>query len=200
MSTSAIIGFYGESNCGKTTLIVKIIEQLVKERYTVATIKNTDKNVKIDTEGKDTWKHQHAGAKLVALSSPYETDLMINKRLDVNKIVDIIFAFEPVDIVLVEGARNPNIPKIKIGNGEKRDNTIMQYQDNFKDVMKIIKKEIDKKKKKHDISIVVNGKKVALSEFPAEIIRSALVGMLSSLKGIDQINEVAIQFKNELKK
>jgi molybdopterin-guanine dinucleotide biosynthesis protein B len=195
MSTSALIGFYGKSNSGKTTLIIKIIEQLVKERYTVATIKNTDKNVKIDTEGKDTWKHQHAGAKLVALSSPYKTDLMINKRMDVNKIVDIIFACEPVDIVLVEGARNPNIPKIKIGNGEKRDNTIMQYQDDFEEVMKIIKKEIDKKKRKQKIKIEVNGKEIVLSEFPADIITGTLVGMLSSLKGIDQINEVAIHLK-----
>lgn len=195
MSTSALIGFYGESNSGKTTLIIKIIEQLVKERYTVATIKNTDKNVKIDTEGKDTWKHQHAGAKLVALSSPYETDLIINKRMDVNKIADIIFACEPVDIVLVEGARNPNIPKIKIGNGEKRDNTIMQYQDDFEEVMKIIKKEIDKKKRKQKIKIEVNGKEIVLSEFPADIITGTLVGMLSSLKGIDQINEVAIHLK-----
>ena len=195
MSTSALIGFYGESNSGKTTLIIKIIEQLVKERYTVATIKNTDKNVKIDTEGKDTWKHQHAGAKLVALSSPYETDLIINKRMDVNKIVDIIFACESVDIVLVEGARNPNIPKIKIGNGEKRDNTIMQYQDDFEEVMKIIKKEIDKKKREQKIKIEVNGKEIMLSEFPADIITGTLVGMLSSLKGIDQINEVAIHLK-----
>ena len=200
MSTSAIIGFYGESNSGKTTLIIKIIEQLVKEGYTVVTIKNTDKNVKIDTEGKDTWKHQHAGAKLVALSSPYKTNLMINKKMDVNKIVDIIFASEPFDILIIEGARNPNIPKIKIGNGEKRDNTIMQYQDDFEEVMNIIKKEIDKKKKKHDISIIINGKKVALSEFPAEFIKSTLVGMVSSLKGVDQINDVEIRFKNESEK
>jgi molybdopterin-guanine dinucleotide biosynthesis protein B len=195
MSKSAVIGFYGESNTGKTTIIVKIIEQLVKERYAVATIKNTDKNVNIDTEGKDTWKHQHAGAKLVSLSSLNETDFMINKRMDVNNIVDIIFACEPVDIVLVEGARNLNIPKIKIGSGENRDNTIMQYQDDFKEVIKIIKKEIDKKKKKHDVRIMVNGKKVALSEFTEEIIKNTLVGMLSSLKGIDQINEVEIHLR-----
>ena len=195
MSTSALIGFYGESNTGKTTLIVKIVEHLVKDGYTVATIKNTDKNVKIDKEGKDTWKHQHAGAKLVALSSPYKTDLMIDKKMDVNNIVDILFACEPIDIVLVEGARNPNIPKIKIGNGGKRDNTIMQYQGDFEEVMKIIKKEIDKKKEKHDISIAVNGKKVALSDFPAELIISTLVGMLSPLKGIDQINDVEIHLR-----
>jgi hypothetical protein len=76
----------------------------------------------------------------------------------------------------------------------------MKYQDDFEGVMKIIKKEIDKKKRKHDISIVVNGKKVALSEFPAEIIKSTLVGMLSSLKEVDQINEVEIRFINESEK
>ena len=83
LSSGKKIGIVGRTGSGKTTLIIKIIEQLVKERYTVATIKNTDKNVKIDTEGKDTWKHQHAGAKLVVLSAPYETDFMINKKMEV---------------------------------------------------------------------------------------------------------------------
>ncbi len=197
MSMDAVIGFYGDSKSGKTTLIIKIIEQLTKDGYNVATIKKTDRNVEIDTEGKDTWKHRHAGAKLVVLSSPYETDLMINKRIETKTIVDIISAFGVLDIVLVEGARDPSIPKIKIGNGKERYNTIMQYQDDLEGVMKIIKKEIDKKKRKESISIVINGKKVALSEFPADIIKSTLVGMLSSLKDIDQINEVSIRFKNQ---
>ncbi len=71
----------------------------------------------------------------------------------------------------------------------------MQYQDDFEEVMKIIKKEIDKKKRKQKIKIEVNGKEIMLSEFPADIITGTLVGMLSSLKGIDQINEVAIHLK-----
>jgi molybdopterin-guanine dinucleotide biosynthesis protein B len=195
MSTSAIIGFYGKANIGKTTLIVKIIEKLVKERYKVATIKNTDKNIKIDIEGKDTWKHKYAGAKLVALLSLSETDIMINKRMNITNIVNIISACEQFDIVLVEGARNLNIPKIKIGDEENKENTIMQYQNNFEEVMKIIKKEIEKNKKKHDISISINGKNVVLSEFPKEIIKNTLLGMLTSLKGIDQINEVKVHLK-----
>jgi len=197
MSMTTVIGFYGDSKSGKTTLIIKIIERLTKDGYNVSTIKKTDKNVEIDTEGKDTWMHRHAGAKLVVLSSPHETDLMINKRTETKKIVDIISAFGVLDIVLVEGASDPSIPKIKIGNGKERDNTIMQYQDDLEGVMKIIKKEIDKKKRKESISIVINGKKVALSEFPADIIKSTIVGMLSSLKDIDQINEVSIRFKNQ---
>ena len=197
MSMTTVIGFYGDSKSGKTTLIIKIIEQLTKDGYNVATIKKTDRNVEIDTEGKDTWKHRHAGAKLVVLSSPRKTDLMINKKMETKKIADIILACEAFDVVLVEGASDPNIPKIMVGDGRERNNTIMHYQDDFDELVEIVKKEIDKKKRKESISIVVNGKKVALSEFPADIIKSTLVGMLSSLKDTDQINEVSIHFKNQ---
>ena len=200
MSNNAVIGFYGESKSGKTTLIVKIIEQLTKDGLNVATIKKTDKNIEIDTKGKDTWKHHQAGASFVVLSSANNVDIMINKRMETKKIVDIISEYESFDIILVEGANDPRLPKIKIGNGKERDNTIMQYQNDAEKVVEIIKKEIDKKKRKQKIKIEVNGKEIALSEFPADIITGTLVGMLSSLKGINQINEVKIRFKNELKK
>ena len=81
MSRNAVIGFYGESKSGKTTLIVKIIKQLKKDGLTVATIKKTDKNIEVDIEGKDTWKHRQAGATLVVLSSANNTDIMIGKKM-----------------------------------------------------------------------------------------------------------------------
>jgi len=47
-----------------------------------------------------------------------------------------------------------------------------------------------------DIIINVNGKKIMLSEFPSEFIKSTIIGMLKSLKGIDKIEYVEIKFKN----
>jgi len=195
MSRNAVIGFYGESKSGKTTLIVKIIKQLKKDGLTVATIKKTDKNIEVDREGKDTWKHRQAGAALVVLSSANNTDIMMGKKMETKKIAGMISECESFDVILVEGASDPRIPKIKIGNGKDRTNTIMQYQDDVGRVVEVIKKEIDKKKRKEKIKIEVNGKEIALSEFPADIITSSLVGMLSSLKGVDTINEAAIHLK-----
>ena len=114
---------------------------------------------------------------------------------ETKKIAGMISECESFNVILVEGASDPMIPKIKIGNGKERTNTIMQYQNDFGRVIEIIKKEIDKKKRKEKIKIEVNGKEIALSEFPADIITSSLVGMLSSLKGVDTINEASIHLK-----
>ena len=46
-----------------------------------------------------------------------------------------------------------------------------------------------------NISIKVNGKEIMLSDFPTEIIKNTICGMLKSLKGVSEINTVEIRFK-----
>ena len=45
-----------------------------------------------------------------------------------------------------------------------------------------------------EINIKVNGKQIQLTEFPSDIIKSTICGMLKSLKGIDEIKKVEIKF------
>lgn len=198
MSQPAVFGFYGSSNTGKTTLILKIIEKLTKEGYKVATIKKTDKKIDIDKKDKDTWKHGQAGARLVVLSSSHETDFIVKENMEIDDIIQNISEMGYYDAIIVEGARDSSIPKIRLGDIEERDNTIGYYQDNFEEIFKLIKKEIDKKTvfDNQDIGLRVNKKVVPLSEFPADIIKNGILGMLKSLKGVDKIDEVEIRFKN----
>jgi len=198
MSQPAVFGFYGSSNTGKTTLIVKIIEKLTKEGYKVATIKKTDKKIDIDKKDKDTWKHGQAGARLVVLSSSHETDFIVKKNMEIDDIIQNISEMGYYDAIIVEGARDSSIPKIRLGDMEERDNTIGYYQDNFEEIFKLIKKDIDKKTvfNNQDIGLRVNKKVVPLSEFLADIIKNGILGMLKSLKGVDKIDEVEIRFKN----
>ena len=50
---------------------------------------------------------------------------------------------------------------------------------------------------KNTIQIEVNGKEIPLSPFPSNIIKNGIKGMLSSLKGVDDIREVGIHFEEE---
>ena len=45
------------------------------------------------------------------------------------------------------------------------------------------------------ISIKINGKEIFLTEFPTDIIKNTILGLLKSLKGVDEIKEVEIRFK-----
>ena len=44
-----------------------------------------------------------------------------------------------------------------------------------------------------EISIKVNEKEVELTEFPAKIITNVVIGILDSLRGVDEIGSAVIQ-------
>ena len=142
MTNPAVIGFYGKSNTGKTTLIVDIIKRLTAEGLKVATIKTTNKNIGIDTEEKDTWRYTKAGSKIVVFSSPAETDFLINEKKEIDDITNYMEKFGEYNIVIVEGARDKNIPKIRLGGITERENTIHTYNGDFNGLMEIIKNKI----------------------------------------------------------
>ena len=142
MTIPSIIGFYGESNTGKTALLVEIINRLSKEGFDVASIKISDKGISIDSEEKDTWKHAEAGSKLVVFSSENETDFLLKQKISNNEIVENIKRLGDYDIILVEGANDENTPKIRIGDIKERKNTILTYDDDFEGLINFIKNEI----------------------------------------------------------
>ena len=137
-----IIGFYGESNTGKTTLIVELINRLSSEGFNVASVKKSDKKVSIDSEGKDTWKHASAGSKLVVFSTDLETDFLLKQKMDGNELVSIINHFGTYDIIIIEGASCEEIPKIRLGKIKERNNTIITYDNDFEKLIEFIKNQI----------------------------------------------------------
>jgi len=142
MTKPAIIGFYGKSNTGKTTLIVEIIKRLISEGLKVATVKITDKNIGIDTYEKDTWKYGKAGSNLVIFSSPIETDFLYKKSIETKKILKYIEDQGEYDIIIAEGVRDKNISKIRLGDITERENTLTTYDGDFESLMEMIKNKI----------------------------------------------------------
>jgi molybdopterin-guanine dinucleotide biosynthesis protein MobB len=140
MKNPAVLGFYGESGSGKTSLLVKLIKRLSKEGYKIAVVKITDKKIGVDTKGKDTWEYSKSGAKLTILSSPIETDFMIKQTKSINKILKQINNFGSYDFVFIEGAHDKKTKKIRLGNIKKRGNTILSYKGDFDSLMRFIKK------------------------------------------------------------
>lgn len=195
MSTPKIFGVYGESDSGKTTLIVQLITRLAAEGYQVATVKQTNKAICMDTKQKDTWRHHQAGAQLVVFSSRSETNFLLNTPLSSSEILQRISDFGCFDFVFVEGADDPKIPKIQVGSGKKRSNTIAIYKDNFQEILSLLKRKRSMQPSIPNLCIKVNGKDVNLTQFPAQIISNTIVGMMESLKGVQEVHSVVLELK-----
>ena len=65
-----IVSIVGTSDSGKTTLIEKLVPELVRRGYRVATIKHDVHGFDVDREGKDSWQHKQARTHTMIISSP----------------------------------------------------------------------------------------------------------------------------------
>ena len=118
------VAFTGPSNSGKTTLITKVADILIKE-YQVAIIKNDPKDkAQFDTEGKDSYKFTQTGAETIVVS-PTRTTYFSQKSRSLEELIILLGDFE---ILLVEGLKTLPLPRIAIFR-EKIDESYFQSTD-----------------------------------------------------------------------
>lgn len=101
------------SGTGKTTLIEKLIILLKSKGYRTGAIKHNANRFQIDYEGKDSYRFAQAGADQVIISSKDKLGMIrtLHEELELKQIVSL---FEDVDILIIEGYRDSEYPKIEI--------------------------------------------------------------------------------------
>lgn len=133
-----ILGIYGEKNSGKTKLMEKLVGHFAKE-YRIATVKHIGQSgFSIDRAGTDTMRHAEAGAALVVALSDVETSFLLKEARDLRDIESIAYKLGDFDLILAEGFKSADIPKIMVGKGRKRKNTLMRYEDDFEDLVQMM--------------------------------------------------------------
>ncbi|MDK2981347.1 MAG: hypothetical protein PWQ55_1694 [Chloroflexota bacterium] len=48
----------------------------------------------------------------------------------------------------------------------------------------------------YDIKITVNGEEIELSGFPGEIISEAIIAMLKTLRGVEEVKDAVVEIKS----
>lgn len=114
-----IISIVGKSKTGKTTLIEKLIAALKQRGYKIGTVKNTFHKVELDKPGTDTWRHIKAGSEATVLNSA-DSIMMIKVKGQENNLSEIIKLFDNgYDIIIIEGLKESDLPKIEVHRKEK---------------------------------------------------------------------------------
>ena len=110
-----IFGFAGYSGSGKTTLIEKLIPLFTARGLKVSLIKHAHHQFDVDTPGKDSYRHRHAGCTEVLVTSSRRWVLMHELRGAAEPdLQDQIKHMSPCDLLLVEGFKHDPIPKIEV--------------------------------------------------------------------------------------
>jgi molybdopterin-guanine dinucleotide biosynthesis protein MobB len=120
--TLPIIGICAAgSNSGKTTLINKLIIELRERNIRVSVIKHAHHHFDIDHPGKDSYEIREAGAVQTLVASSKRWALITEmqrtpnpqEEADLESLIELINP-NYADLILVEGFKNANIPKIEV--------------------------------------------------------------------------------------
>lgn len=109
-----IISIIGKSKSGKTTLLEKLIAELKRRGYRVATIKHhSHPGFDIDKPGKDSWRHAQAGSDHVIVAAP---DKLASYRLLERELTldEVAANVRDVDIILTEGYKRSGKPALEV--------------------------------------------------------------------------------------
>ena len=124
-----IISIVGKSESGKTTLIEKLIPELKKRGYRIGTIKHALHGFQIDREGKDSFRHKAAGADTVIVASPESIAMVQNGSSET--LDSVLKYFSDMDIVITEGYKRENKPKIEVFRKEKHREPLCRDDNNL---------------------------------------------------------------------
>ena len=210
-----ILSIVGKSDSGKTTLIEKLVPELVRRGYRIATIKHDVHGFDIDREGKDSWRHKKAGAHTVIISSPHKLALIRDVDHDAELPELRERYIRDVDLILTEGFKRNTQPKIEVSRQEVHQELLCRKEDNLlaiasnrrfdigvpcfdlndsQGLADLIEDHFLKGKKSPKMKLCVNEKEVPLSPFVQKAIQATVSGMISSLKGCDSPQSVELQF------
>lgn len=115
---AVVVAIVGRKNSGKTTLLVRVAAELGRRGLRVASVKHGHHEFEIDHPGRDSWRHVHeGGVEAVLLLSSRKVAMVMHTpegEPDVHEVIDRHFGGRGYDIVLVEGFKHGDLPKVEI--------------------------------------------------------------------------------------
>jgi molybdopterin-guanine dinucleotide biosynthesis protein B len=213
-----IISIVGKSDSGKTTLIEKLVPELTRRGYRVATVKHDVHGFEVDREGKDSWRHKQAGAHTVVISSPNKVALIrdVEKDLTLDEIRGKLI--QDVDLILSEGFKKDVQPKIEVFRKEKHQDLLCTLADqlvavasnrkfdidvpcfdleDMKGLADFIEKKFLTSTSHPEVSLKVDGKTISLTPFVRDFLSKTIKGMLSALKGCETSQRIEIHMEDK---
>jgi len=114
-----LFGVVGWKNAGKTGLMVRLVTEITGGGFSVATVKHAHHRFDMDHPGKDSFRHREAGASEVLLASSGRVAILQELRgAPEPPLVDLLARLKPVDLVLVEGYKRDDHPKVEVHRAE----------------------------------------------------------------------------------
>jgi molybdopterin-guanine dinucleotide biosynthesis protein B len=212
-----IISIVGKSSSGKTTLLEKIIVELKKRGHKVAIVKHSHHKDDLDTAAKDTWRFTKAGSELSAINSLDHLAIYrkMDEFFDPQDIAN--YVLWDFDILLTEGFKGSNYPKIEVHRGEQGDELLTDPKlllavvtdkpldikvpqfshDDVTGIVDMIEKTVAVQDSETELKMVINGKPKPISPALKEVLTRTFTEMIPDLQNNGEVKNLHISMRRK---
>lgn len=114
-----VFGVTGWKDAGKTGVMERLVAAISDRGFTVSTLKHAHHAFDVDQPGKDSFRHRAAGAQQVLVASSQRWALMTELNAAKEPALEtLVSQLALVDLVLVEGWKKDNHPKLEVWRAE----------------------------------------------------------------------------------
>ena len=111
-----IFAVSGYKDSGKTWLIAELINEFIKDGFSVGVVKHDGHDCIAEAEGTDTYKYACAGARVTAVYSDSKYVISGTGKTDPEDLIDHMSgSSNPPQIIILEGFKSSSYPKIVLG-------------------------------------------------------------------------------------
>lgn len=212
-----VVCVVGKHNAGKTTLIERLMPHLHESGRRVAIVKHAAHGFTMDREGSDSWRLTQTDAVAVLVSGP--GGAVLSCKLPDDATLPQILALLPmldIDLVLVEGHRRSDFPKIEVHRAAlgsdllvSEDDLIAIVTDNVRtfsvpafptsnpqSLAAFLDERFPRPRAGRElIRLTIDGEDIPTNAFASAVISGGIWGMLSALKGVSEPKDVRIELR-----
>ncbi len=211
-----VVSIVGKSQAGKTKLVERLIGELKGRGYRVATVKHNYQDFELDRPEKDSWRHAQAGSDAVVISAPQKLALIKPQDHDAS-IAEILHLLgEEFDIVLTEGFRRGHAPKIEVHHRKLKEGLLCSPEElmaivtdepfeadlpqfspeDISGIADFIAERLIARRGEETV-LFINGSPVPLNPFTKQFFANTLLGMVSTLKGVEEVRSLEISVRKK---
>jgi len=214
---SPILSIVGKSNSGKTTLLESLIAEMKQRGYKVAAIKHAGEDIELDTVNKDTWRFSRAGSDISAINAGQKLAIFKAVARDFNAGDLAAFICGDYDLLLTEGFKQSDYPKIEVHRKEQGKDLVSPPEqliaivtdepveasvprfgkDEARKIVDFIVETILRPGAK-DIDLFINDEPVALKPAARDLLSRTLIAMAPGIKSVSDIKSLRVSLRRRI--
>jgi molybdopterin-guanine dinucleotide biosynthesis protein B len=210
-----VLCIVGRSASDAGAVVEGLVRELAAQGVRVAVIARGRKGQRLDRISKVAGRYASAGGEMVMISSP-DTVTAI-RRLEEEPPLDALVweMRDEYDIVLVDGFRHSSYPKVEVHRAKEGEDLLCHKNellgvagdkptgldipsfaaDDYPSLAGLIRRRFLTAEPGEDAALFIDGVRLPLALFVRKIVASTVLGMVRSLKGIDDSKSIIVAVK-----